>query len=63
LRRKAAYPLSKHHRVRDQHTTPTRSSVYIGQLRRKIEANPDNPNIIITEPGIGLHVMEGSGSK
>ena len=27
--------------------------VYIGQLRKKIEANPDEPEYLITEPGIG----------
>jgi two-component system KDP operon response regulator KdpE len=27
--------------------------VYIGQLRRKIEADPDNPHILVTDPGIG----------
>jgi two-component system KDP operon response regulator KdpE len=27
--------------------------VYIGQLRKKIEQNPDKPRYIITEPGIG----------
>jgi two-component system KDP operon response regulator KdpE len=27
--------------------------VYIGQLRKKLESNPDEPQIIITEPGIG----------
>lgn len=27
--------------------------VYIGQLRRKIETDPDNPKILITDPGIG----------
>lgn len=27
--------------------------VYIGQLRRKIEADPDNPLILVTDPGIG----------
>jgi two-component system KDP operon response regulator KdpE len=27
--------------------------VYIGQLRKKLETNPDDPQILITEPGIG----------
>ena len=27
--------------------------VYIGQLRKKLELNPDQPKIIITEPGVG----------
>jgi len=27
--------------------------VYIGQLRKKLEINPDDPQILITEPGIG----------
>lgn len=27
--------------------------VYIGQLRKKLESNPDEPQIIITEPGVG----------
>lgn len=27
--------------------------VYIGQLRKKLETNPDEPLIILTEPGIG----------
>lgn len=32
--------------------------VYIGQLRQKIESNPGDPRIIVTEPGIGYRVAE-----
>lgn len=31
--------------------------VYIGQLRRKIEANPSSPRHIITEPGVGYRLI------
>ncbi|MBE0699184.1 MAG: response regulator [Anaerolineaceae bacterium] len=27
--------------------------VYIGQLRKKLELNPDEPQILLTEPGVG----------
>jgi len=30
--------------------------VYIGQLRQKLEADPDSPKIILTEPGIGYRI-------
>jgi len=41
------------------HTTDTQYlRVYIGQLRQKIEASPDDPRIIITEPGIGYRISE-----
>jgi two-component system KDP operon response regulator KdpE len=30
--------------------------VYIGQLRQKIEEQPDEPRIILTEPGIGYRI-------
>ncbi len=30
--------------------------VYIGQLRQKLEVNPDNPGILVTEPGIGYRI-------
>src|SRR5512139_1874020 len=33
--------------------------VYIGQLRQKVEAQPNDPRIILTEPGIGYRVAEG----
>jgi two-component system KDP operon response regulator KdpE len=33
--------------------------VYIGHLRQKIENNPDDPRVIVTEPGIGYRVAEG----
>ncbi len=33
--------------------------VYIGQLRQKVEERPDDPRIILTEPGIGYRIAEG----
>jgi len=33
--------------------------VYIGHLRQKIEHNPDDPQVVLTEPGIGYRVAEG----
>ena len=30
--------------------------VYIGQLRKKIELDPDNPQVLITDPGIGYRL-------
>ena len=32
--------------------------VYVGHLRQKIEDNPDDPRIIITEPGVGYRIAE-----
>lgn len=32
--------------------------VFIGQLRQKIEANPSEPKVILTEPGVGYRTME-----
>ena len=32
--------------------------VYVGHLRQKIEAAPDDPRIILTEPGVGYRVAE-----
>jgi two-component system KDP operon response regulator KdpE len=35
--------------------------VYIGQLRQKLEKDPGEPRIIITEPGIGYRIAEANG--
>jgi two-component system, OmpR family, KDP operon response regulator KdpE len=32
--------------------------VYIGQLRQKVEEHPDDPKIVLTEPGIGYRIAE-----
>ncbi len=32
--------------------------VFIGQLRHKIEANPTEPRLILTEPGVGYRMCE-----
>ncbi|MCY0907425.1 MAG: DNA-binding response regulator [Sulfobacillus thermosulfidooxidans] len=32
--------------------------IYIGHLRKKIEADPTRPHYIITEPGVGYRLME-----
>lgn len=32
--------------------------VYVGQLRTKIEADPSNPALILTEPGVGYRVAD-----
>ena len=33
--------------------------VYVGQLRKKLEQNPDDPQIILTEPGVGYRFKAG----
>ena len=33
--------------------------VYVGQLRQKIEERPDDPRIVLTEPGIGYRIADG----
>ena len=32
--------------------------VYIGQLRQKIEEHPDDPRLVLTEPGIGYRIAD-----
>ncbi|MBN9049517.1 MAG: response regulator [Rhizobiales bacterium] len=32
--------------------------VYVGQLRQKIEERPDDPRVILTEPGIGYRIAD-----
>lgn len=32
--------------------------VYVGQLRHKIEARPDEPRLVLTEPGIGYRIAD-----
>jgi two-component system, OmpR family, KDP operon response regulator KdpE len=33
--------------------------VYVGQLRKKLEANPEDPRYLLTEPGIGYRFVTG----
>lgn len=35
--------------------------VYIGHLRQKIEADSDDPKLVLTEPGIGYRIAEPTG--
>ncbi|MBF9235154.1 response regulator [Microvirga alba] len=32
--------------------------VYVGQVRQKVEEDPSNPSIVLTEPGIGYRLAE-----
>jgi two-component system KDP operon response regulator KdpE len=42
------------------HTADTQYlRVYIGQLRQKIEDRADDPQIILTEPGVGYRISDG----
>ena len=36
--------------------------VYVGQLRQKIEERPDDPRVVLTEPGIGYRMADGGNS-
>ena len=35
---------------------------YIGQLRQKVELDPSDPSVVLTEPGIGYRLAEPSDS-
>lgn len=35
--------------------------VYMGMLRQKLEENPSEPRLILTEPGVGYRLMTGPG--
>jgi two-component system KDP operon response regulator KdpE len=35
--------------------------VYMGMLRQKLEENPSDPQLILTEPGVGYRLMVGGG--
>jgi two-component system KDP operon response regulator KdpE len=32
--------------------------LYMGQLRAKLEANPTEPALLLTEPGVGYRLAE-----
>lgn len=32
--------------------------VYVGQLRQKLEPDPDQPRYLVTEPGVGYRLKE-----
>lgn len=36
---------------------------YVGQLRQKIEPDPSDPSVVLTEPGIGYRLAEPSDSS
>ena len=41
------------------HTADTQYlRVYIGHLRQKIEVSPDDPRVVLTEPGIGYRIAD-----
>ena len=37
--------------------------VYVNQLRQKLEADPQAPRLILTEPGVGYRFRPGSGES
>jgi two-component system KDP operon response regulator KdpE len=45
------------------HTNDTQYlRVFIGQLRQKIEKNPSEPSLILTQPGVGYRLAEAHGT-
>jgi two-component system KDP operon response regulator KdpE len=35
--------------------------VFVGQLRQKLEDDPSDPRLIVTEPGVGYRFRPGEG--
>jgi two-component system KDP operon response regulator KdpE len=35
--------------------------LYMGQLRAKLEAEPSEPRLLLTEPGVGYRLVEAEG--
>ena len=50
---------SRSYAKRDSHNRSSVRRVYMGQLHQKVEEHPDDPVIILTEPGIGYRIAEG----
>ena len=36
--------------------------VYMAELRKKLEADPSRPRLLLTEPGVGYRLAEGTGT-
>jgi two-component system KDP operon response regulator KdpE len=36
--------------------------VYVSYLREKIEANPSEPELLVTEPGVGYRMVVAEGT-
>lgn len=50
------------HELWDEVTDPQYLRVYVRQLRQKIEADPERPQVLITETGIGYRLRDIEGT-